>query len=161
MPKAAHSFCVKFTCVGRALSRAGFVTYLSAEGRSTPMHRQFRLSRRECGMPNVKSPLILSACGNGGQHFEFSPCSFEGVVSVNSGSRTLQVSGKAFLLICTSHESSGLGSILMKHNRSGLFGSTLTVMVVCSILPDLSRWAKNSMSLHHFFSELIHNACSF
>ena len=49
----------------------------------------------------------------------------------------------------------------MKHNRSGSFGSTLTVMVVCSILPDLSRWARNSMSLHHFFSELIPNACSF
>ena len=56
--------------------------------------------------------------------------------SVSRGSRTLQVSGKAFLLICTSPVTSGsrLGSIPMKHNLSGSFGSTLTVMVVCSIL---------------------------
>jgi hypothetical protein len=73
MLKAAHSFCVKFTWVGRALSRAGFVTDLPTEGRSTPTHRHFQPSRRECGMPNVTSPLILSACGNGGQHFAFSP----------------------------------------------------------------------------------------
>ena len=29
------------------------------------------------------------------------------------------------------------------------------------ILPDLSQWARNSMLLHHFRSELIPNACSF
>ena len=72
MPKAANSFCVKFTWVGRAHSRVGFVTDLPTEGCSTPTHRHFRPSRRECGLPNVTSPLIFSACGNGGQHFAFS-----------------------------------------------------------------------------------------
>ena len=55
-----------FTLVGRALSWAGFVIDLFAEGRSTPTHRHFRQSRRECGMRNGRSPLILSACGNSG-----------------------------------------------------------------------------------------------
>jgi len=41
MPKAANSFGVEFTLVGRALSMAGLVTDLPAEGRSTPTHRHF------------------------------------------------------------------------------------------------------------------------
>jgi len=67
--------------------------------------------------------------------------------SAPRGSRTRQVSGKTFLLFCTSHVTSGSGldSIPMKHRRSVLFGSTLTVL--CSILPDLSRWVRNSISL--------------
>ena len=67
--------------------------------------------------------------------------------SAPRGSGKWQVSGKTFLLFCTSHVTSGSGldSIPMKHRRSVLFGSTLTVL--CSILPDLSRWVRNSISL--------------
>jgi len=79
MPKAAHSFCVKFTLVGRALSRAGFVTDLPAEGRSTPTHRHFRPSRRECGMPNVTFALILSA-GVRGHRLPSPPCSVQNLL---------------------------------------------------------------------------------
>jgi len=55
-------------------------------------------------------------------------------------SRTLQFSGKTFLLFCTSHVASGsrLVSNFIKHNRSGSFGIVLTVMMVCSILLDLA-----------------------
>jgi len=68
MPKAVRSFFVKFTLVGRALPSIGFDTNLPAEGRSTPTHRHFQPS----GWPCLTSPLILSACGKGGQHFAFS-----------------------------------------------------------------------------------------
>jgi len=83
--------------------------------------------------------------------------------SAPRGSKTLQVSDKAFLLICTSHVTSGskLDSTLMKHNRSGSFGSSLTVIVAFSILLDLSRWARNCISLHHLFSEIIPNLAVF
>jgi len=44
MPKAANSFCVKFTLVGRMLSSSDFDTNLPAEGCSTPTHRHFQPS---------------------------------------------------------------------------------------------------------------------
>ena len=51
---------------------------------------EFQPSGPECGMPNVTSPLILSAFGNGGQHFAFSEALLfrsvlKRIVSVNRG----------------------------------------------------------------------------
>ena len=45
----------------------------------------FQPSGRDWGMPSVTSPLILSACGNGGQHCcILSLAVLKGIVSVNS-----------------------------------------------------------------------------
>jgi len=73
LQKAAHSFCVKSTLVGRALSSAGFDTKLPAEGRVTPAHLHFQPSGRDSGRPDITCSLILGACGNGGQHFALAP----------------------------------------------------------------------------------------